>query len=152
MSFVRRFFMSGSRKRVRLPVADEEKNKGGRPPGSLNRLAKEARERAQETGALPHELLLQWGRGEPMSHKVCGPDSDPKDPSTWEVEYLPLEPGEIKDCAKSAAPYFAPKFATVEILHGVGNAELDALIAELAAEAGVGIGARGEGEEDEGNT
>jgi hypothetical protein len=145
---VKEFFMSENR-RVRLSE-DELKKRPGRPEGSANRLAKEAREAAAATGALPHELLLQWGRGEPMTRRVPGPDSDPKDPSTWELQYLPLEPGEIKDCAKSAAPYFAPKFATVEILHGVGNAELDALIAELAAEAGVDFGAGGTREADEG--
>lgn len=135
--------------RTRIRLAEDEvpmgKRKPGRPEGSTNKLARAAREMAEATGALPHELLLQWGRGEPMSRKVMGEDSDPKDPSTWELQYMVLDAGEIKDCAKSAAPYFAPKFATVEILHGVGNAELDALIKQLATEAGVDLAAGGEG-------
>src|SRR3954465_11661690 len=138
----------GTRQRVRLNEG-EHKNKGGRPMGSLNKLAKEARDRAKETGALPHELLVKWGRGEPMSRKVPPTDgSDPKDLRNWMTEYVPVDGDAMRDCAKSAAPYFAPKLSTVEVTGAMSDAELDELIARAAAEAGISVAATGEGEKD----
>lgn len=135
------------RPRVRL-TDDDTKNKGGRPIGSMNRLAKEARAAAKETGALPHELLLQWGRGEPMSRKVPGPNSNPRDPTTWVTEYIPVEEDAMRDSAKAAAPYYAPKISTVEIIAGVSDADLDEFITRSAAEAGLSVSHGGEGTQD----
>lgn len=116
----------------------QEKRRPGRPEGSMNRLAKESREKAKETGALPHELLLQWGRGEPMTRKVMGPDSKRDDPGTWVTEYVEVEPETMRDSAKAAAPYYAPKIATIEVTQGISDADLDEFIARSAAEAGLG--------------
>jgi hypothetical protein len=55
----------------------------------------------------------------------------------------------IKDAAKAAAPYFAPKISTVEVIQGVSEHELDRIIALAASEAGVSLGIGGEGQEDE---
>lgn len=137
-----------TRTRVRLSDADF-KRKAGRPDGSINRLARESRERAEQTGALPHELLLTWGRGEPMSRKVPGPESDRSDPTTWIIQYIPMEADDMRDCAKAAAPYFAPKITAIEFTAGLSNAELDQLITQFATQAGLGLAAAGEGEEDE---
>lgn len=138
------------RRRVRLSAAEMKgpPGKPGRPEGSMNRLARESRERAEQTGALPHELLLQWARGEPMTRRVPGEHGDPADPKTWEVEYIPPEPDDMRDCAKAAAPFFAPKISTVEFTAELSDAELEQLIKEFATQAGVGAAAAGEGEED----
>lgn len=134
------------RRRVRL-----EPDKGGRPVGSMNRLAMAAREAAQATGVLPHELLLQWGRGEPMSRKVPPRNvEDRNDLTKWTLEYLPVDEDCMRDAAKSAAPYYAPKISTVEVISGVSDAALDDIIRRAAAEAGLSIGPGGESEEDKG--
>lgn len=140
--------MAETRRRVRLEEV-QEKGKPGRPVGSMNRLAKAARERAQESGALPHELLLQWSRGEPMSRKVPPEDDeDRNDLSKWTVEYLPVDGDTMKSSATAAAPYFAPKISTVEVISGVSDADLDSFIERAASEAGLSVGTRGEGQED----
>lgn len=145
--------MSETRRR-RVRLADEElpqRRRPGRPEGSLSRFSKEARERARETGALPHELLLAWARGEPMSRKVPPPDAtdeEMRDPRAWALEYAVLEEDAIRDCAKAAAPYYAPKISTVEVVTGVSDADLDEFIARAASEAGLSVGPRGEGQEE----
>jgi hypothetical protein len=106
-------------------------------------MAHEARERAQATGMLPHEILLAMARGEPqIEFKV---DADGKVTERW----VSLDVEQRKDAAKAAAPYFAPKISTVEIISGVSDADLDAIIAGAAAEAGVSLGTGGEGQTDE---
>lgn len=118
------------------------KNKGGRPLGSTQVLTREARRRAQETGLLPHEILLSMARGELQQ--------------VWELDpvkgeavakQVPVDLEQRKDAAKAAAPYYAPKISTVEIIRNVADDELDRIIAQLATETGLGVGASGEGEE-----
>lgn len=123
---------------------ETKKNKGGRPLGAANRLAIEARERAQATGELPHEFLLRIARGEPIFRKVVALDGNTKE---VQEEYS-FE--DRKDAAKAAAPYFAPKISTVEVIRGVADDELDSIIAKLATETGLSAGLSGETEEDEG--
>ena len=130
--------------------------KGGRPLGAMSKLAKDAREQAQQTGKLPHEILLEMARG-PFEHYVHATDADGNkviDAETGDWVYVKqlvvMDFEGRRDAAKAAAPYFAPKISTVEVIHGVGDAELDAIIAGAAAEAGVGIGPPGEGEASEG--
>lgn len=122
-----------------------QKNKGGRPLGSMSRLAKEARERAQNTGLLPHEILLSMARGEPQKRSVV----DPKTGKTVSDYYEVPDLEQSKDAAKAAAPYYAPKISTVEVIAGVDSDDLDELIARAAAEAGLAIAAGREGEEAE---
>ena len=38
----------------------------GRKPGSVNKLQREAKERAEQEGELPHEILLKMARGLPV--------------------------------------------------------------------------------------
>lgn len=113
---------------------DQPKNKIGRPEGSMNKLAREAREMAVKTGRLPHEILLDLARGHTVEQQV-------KDPETGKTttRYLVPDLETIKDAAKAAAPYFAPKISTVEVIHGVSDDELDRIIALAAAEAGVSV-------------
>ena len=118
------------------------KNKGGRPLGSLSRMTIAAREKAALTGDMPHEFLLRVARGEVIPYKVLDQD-------TGEVrtEYTVPNFEQRVDAAKAAAPYYAPKISTVEVITGVSENELDAIIASAAAEAGVSLGFDGEGEE-----
>jgi len=115
----------------------------GRPKGGHNRLAEEARKAAQATGKLPHEILLSIARGEPQEIQM--PQAD----GTVKRELKAVSLDDARDAAKAAAPYFAPKISTVEVIHGVPDHELDSIIAQLAAEAGIGAGASGEGSQSE---
>ena len=127
-------------------TGDKPVKKGGRPLGSMNRLAREAREKAAETGKLPHEILLDIARGEPQTRKLIHP-------ITGKVLIENMEPCSMEmrlDAAKAAAPYYAPKISTVEVIQGVGDEDLNSIIARAAAEAGVSLGFDGEGEEGEG--
>lgn len=106
-------------------------NRGGRPLGAMSRLAKEAREKAIESGELPHEILLGMARGHVQ--KVA----EVIDQSTGEVlkwKYTVPDPDFRRDAAKAAAPYFAPKISTVEVIGGMTDEQLDAIIAGAAAE------------------
>lgn len=123
---------------------DQPKNKGGRPLGSRNKLFIEARRKAESTGELPHEFLLRIARGEVITRNVIHPVSGKE---TTIVEEYDFEAR--KDAAKAAAPYFAPKISTVEVIKNVDDSELDSIIAELASQTGLGIGTGGEEQEAE---
>lgn len=120
----------------------EVKRGRGRPAGSLGKLAREARAQAERTGQLPHEILLDIARGEVMFAKTMV-----NGVLTRVAQHPDLQMR--KDAARDAAPYYAPKIATVEVIQGVTDADLDEIIARAAAEAGIGIGTDGEGETDE---
>ncbi len=90
------------------------KNKGGRPVGSMSRMAREARERAQETGELPHEFLLRVSRGQAIMREVVDADTGA---ITHEQEAVSLE--DRIGAAKAAAPYYAPRISTVEVVPGM---------------------------------
>lgn len=119
----------------------------GRPPGAISRMSKEAREKAAATGMLPHEFLLAITRGERILR--WAPHPDPEQAAAGVVvqveEKYTFE--DRKDAAKAAAPYFAPRISAVEVIKGTPEHELDAIIAQLAAKAGVDLGAGGEGQE-----
>lgn len=121
----------------------EPKNKGGRPEGALSKLSREARERAQASGKLPHEILLSQARGEIQWLERI-------DEATGEIKRVPefMDLDGTRDAAKAAAPYYAPKLSAVELLRTGDDNELDAIIAELAAEAGIGLGTSREGTQD----
>jgi hypothetical protein len=109
-------------------------------------MTKEARERALLTGELPHEFLLRVSRGEIIRTKIINE-------ATGE-EYERVEAYDFDkriDAAKAAAPYYAPKISTVEVITGMKEDDLDRIIAQLAAEAGISPGALGEGQEDQGS-
>jgi hypothetical protein len=128
----------------KLPPKAKDGTNRGRPEGSANKMAREAREQAKLTGKLPHEIMLDIARGEPQYEKRV-------DPETGEVtQRLVNVPLDMRlDAAKAAAPYYAPKISTVEVLAGASEHELDRLIAVLAAEAGIGVGTGSESEVEE---
>lgn len=120
----------------------------GRPMGSANKMAIEARKKAQETGELPHEFLLRVARGDLIQTKIV-------DPISGEIKEVYDAPSlEVRiDAAKACAPYYAPKLQAVELIgRTIGTSsddELDAIIKDAAAAAGIAVGAAGEGEEEE---
>lgn len=120
--------------------APPEKGKAGRPLGAVSKLAKDSIEKAKSTGLLPHEILLSMARGEPQVTYVCN-DKGTVTGQSWECPDLPMR----ADCAKAAAPYYAPKITAVEVISGMPDDELDSIIAKLAAETGVDLGADREG-------
>lgn len=118
----------------------------GRKPGSHNVMSKAAREAAAATGLLPHEILLSIARGEPQTLKM---PVQVGGKTVIQETLVGVDLESIKDAAKAAAPYYAPKISTVEVISGVSDDDLDAIIARAAAEAGVSLGHGGEGEEGE---
>jgi len=137
------------RTRLAKPPGDSdgrERKHGGRPLNAVNKRSKEAIAQARLTGKLPHEILLSIARGEVQEEVVL----DNHGRQTRKKVSVPLSMQ--KEAAQAAAPYYAPKISTVEVISGVGDDDLNQLIAQLAAEAGVsltpsGKGTPGEGEE-----
>lgn len=97
---------------------------GGRKPGSVNRLAKDAIVAAKATGVLPHEWLLSVARGEPVPHKRWNitRDENGKEISRELVDELIYPDFPVRmDAAKSAAPFYAPRLATQTVSVQGGN-------------------------------
>lgn len=133
-------------RRARIKLVDGRggyRENSGRKPNSTNRMSMAAREAAARTGLLPHEILLSIARGEPQTLKV------PNDKGEVKERLVGVSLEDVKDAAKAAAPYFAPKMSAVELISGVADDDLDELIKSAAAEAGFGLTTGGEGEEGE---
>lgn len=81
---------------------------------------------------LPHEFLLKVMNGQKILHagEWIQPDFETR-----------------LEAARAAAPYFAPKLATVEVNKGMNDNELDEAIKRLAAETGITITATRESSE-----
>lgn len=130
-----------------MPKTDDtqepEKRPRGRPPGSISKLSKEAREKAAATGILPHEFLLMVTRGEVITTKYLDEEGNVQE----RVEEIDLE--KRIEAAKASAPYFAPKISAIQFLNGANDDELNQLIAQLTAQAGVAASLGGESEEGE---
>lgn len=110
----------------------------GRVPGTLNKLSQKAIEQARETGILPHEILLSMARGEPQAvYKVT------EEGGLAISHYEVLDVDQRRDAAKGAAPYYAPRISTVELVSGMKDDDLDSIIASLATQAGVDPSALG---------
>lgn len=123
----------------------------GRKPGSSNRMSKAAREAARESGLLPHEILLSIARGHPQVLRVpTGKQNEDGSPEI-EEKLVGVDLESIKDAAKAAAPYYAPKLSTVETIQGVSDDDLNEFIKSAAAEAGLSVsdGGGSEAEEDQ---
>ena len=122
---------------------DPPKNKGGRPKGSISKRAQADIQAARDTGLLPHEILLHIARGLPLQEITVHPITGEQ-----VTTFLPPAPLDVRvTAAKDAAPYYAPKLATVEVLTNIQDDDLDSLIASLATQAGISLGTDGEGEE-----
>jgi len=134
--------------RVRLEAEDDPpKNKGGRPRNQPNRLSQELIRQAKQDGDLPHEILLKLARGQPIRIKRINKQTglfEINEEGHFIVDWLQPGLSEVIDCAKAAAPYFAPKLSTVEMIQGVSDDDLNRIIALAATEAGLSIGPGGE--------
>jgi hypothetical protein len=129
------------------PPPTTSKDKGGRPVGSTNKFSKEARELAAASGLLPHEILLKFARGESMLR------SKPEvDPVTNEMriikEWVTPTLEQMIQCAKDSAPYYAPKFGTIEFSKDLTDEEFAELAAYYAS--GDGTKSAGPGDAEEG--
>lgn len=114
------------------PSNADEPRRRGRPrkstsnsepqPKGRNQLIKEARERAADSGDLPHEWLLRVARGEPIIqkkwkilHHQTGPlAGEEKSRQLIEMEIYPTF-AERVDAAKAAAAFFAPKLSSQKV-------------------------------------
>jgi hypothetical protein len=108
-----------------------------------------AREAAARSGLLPHEILLSIARGEPQVLKVPTGKKLPDGSHHCEEKLVGVSLEDVRDAAKAAAPYYAPKMSTVELISGVSDDDLDQLIASAAREAGLSLADVREGEEDQ---
>ncbi len=115
----------------------------GRPKGARNKtnILMESVLRAKADGQLPHEFLLEVARGQPIRHG--------KDNEDGTHNYYTPDFAMRLDAAKAAAPYYAPKLSTVEVVKGMDDDVLDQTIAGLAREAGITITVSGEGTEEQ---
>ena len=90
--------------------------KVGRKPGSRNKLTRAAVAAAAATGELPHEFLLRVSRGEPFVEAHCiktkAEDGSVRD--EWMGRTRRPTADERISAATSAAPYYAPKLASIE--------------------------------------
>jgi hypothetical protein len=104
----------------------------GRPKGSVNKFAKEAVEKARESGILPHEFLLSVARGEPIEQKRWEITTDENGNEIGrELVTDTLYPDfDFRlDAAKAAAPYYAPRLSAQAVnLHGGTEAIAEALM------------------------
>lgn len=118
----------------------------GRPVGSLNRLSRAAVEAAQATGEMPHMFLLRIMRGEVVSTDVMNPETGQLT-KVYQVPDLPMR----MDAAKAAAPFFVPKLQAVEVSQALSDEELDDMLKQYGAQAGLSIAARTAAEDEEGD-
>lgn len=89
------------------PAGEVVKRKRGRKPGSpSSAITAMVRAKAVRTGKLPHEILLDIARGEPIDHHVW--DHEKKAYVKRSI-YPPWE--DRVDAAKAAAPFYAPRLA-----------------------------------------
>lgn len=95
---------------------------------------------AKKEGLMPHEILLKAARGESFTVRKLvivkyksGPNRGEEKERRWvEEEYYPTFNEQI-ECARSAAPYFAPRLATQTVKTDENTADaLTQVMKELA--------------------
>ena len=90
----------------------------GRKKGTLAKVTAKAREAAQATGLLPHEWLLKVSRGdeiEQKSWKVVYDKQGNEKSRELITEMIYPDASTRIDCAKAAAPFYAPRLAVQTI-------------------------------------
>ena len=120
----------------------------GRKKGQVQAVSELARIEAAKEGILPHEWMLKIVRGEPIKQRVMEVtvDEDGVETREWvEHEVYPDFATRV-DCAKAAAPFYAPKLAaqTVSLkggvslsnVSGLGAGEMKQLIKLLGSKVG----------------
>lgn len=83
--------------------------------------AEESRQKALEGGELPHEFLIRVARGEPVKQRRLiiklhkrGPKAGQEASREWVEEDYYAGFDQRIECAKAAAPFCAPRFASIE--------------------------------------
>lgn len=94
--------------------------------------------RLKPANLLPHEWLLQLARGEPIQQKRLQTTFDPTTgvelSRKWVEEQYYATIDQRIDCAKAAAPYYAPRLATHNLQPAATDVDaLRALFSGLAA-------------------
>jgi len=120
------------------PYNDVPKRK--RSKNNVKQIADNVRKLGPSKGYLPHQILLRIAQGRKLWHG--------KDEEGNKIWIQPTLDDRIR-CAIAAAPYYAPKLNTIEIIQGTREDELDEIIRTSAAAAGVSISFSGEGEKEE---
>lgn len=116
-----------------------------RKPSSTAVARRAAAETARATGQLPHEILLEIARGTPLIQSRMEWDEGAQVFKAVAPVVLIPDLQMRMAAARDAAPYYAPKLSALEILQGMTDDQLDEALAVLAAEAGFGAAAAGEG-------
>ena len=107
----------------------------------IKRLAKEE---AAKEGLLPHEWLTRVMRGAPIKQRRLkityyeeGPKAGQVRYKDWLEENVYPDIGMRIDCAKAAAPYYAPKLSAQAI--DLGGKEKQDVFAELFKQLGINL-------------
>lgn len=90
----------------------------GRKKGTLSKVTAATRAAAMQTGLLPHEWLLNVARGEPIEEKrwKIKYDKAGNEISRELISEMTYPDKSLRvDCAKAAAPYYAPRLAVQTI-------------------------------------
>lgn len=98
----------------------------GRPKGKVSRFSQTLVEGAKATGLLPHEILLSVARGHPIEQKrwAITYDKNGKEKTRELITEVIYPAPELRvECAKAAAPYYAPRLAA----HVIGTVKLTKL-------------------------
>lgn len=126
----RKTLTTEARKRIRAvpPAAGMGREKGLKNKRTIiiENIMKHAHE-----GELPHEFLLRVARGQKIQH---GEDAITGEP----LFFMPSREERI-DCAKAAAPYFAPRLSATEVIRGIDDEALLELIIGFAAAEGFSL-------------
>lgn len=101
----------------------ENPRKQGTRKGAVADIMQRANEAVKDNHLLPHEWLLKISRGEPILHRQWSIQYDDAgneiDRKLVDVDVYPDFLTRI-DCAKAAAPYFAPKLSSQKVSLGEG--------------------------------
>lgn len=118
-----------------IPTPKKKKSGGpvanaGKKKGTLFSVVRESRDEAKALGLLPHEWLLKVSRGDPIPQTYYVEKRDKNGNKILDEngnvtgEYLVMDTyADLDtriDCAKAAAPYYAPKLA-VQVLQTPGG-------------------------------
>ena len=123
----------------------EAPRRRGPKPGARSIVNRAAMQAAAATGRMPHEILLDIARGTPLIQSTMVWDGETQAFKAGPPQVLIPDLQMRMRAASDAAPYYAPKLSALELLQGMSDDELDAAIADLAAQAGLGVAAAGAG-------
>lgn len=125
---------------AKSPAARKTTRSSRKTAAEKKQISDELIDQAKNEGLLPHEILLKAARGEAFKVKTLvivryktGPNKGMEKERRWEEhDYYPTFNEQI-ECARSAAPYFAPRLATSTVKTDENTADaLTQVMKELA--------------------